>query len=143
MPLGHDGFGSLKVGMAVAEAEDALGENIIEVQSFGSCADFRPISTTSIGLQVLEGEIALISTDAMQTEAGIGVGATEAEIRAAYPDDRIEADTNRFAIHQVLVRPAGDDTHATLFLFHAGGESVERMRAGSYPAIVQYDEGCG
>jgi hypothetical protein len=128
--------------MAVTEAEDALGENIIEVQSFGSCADFRPISTTSIGLQVLAGEIALISTDAMQTAAGIGVAASEAEIRAAYPDARIYADTNRLGIYQVLVRPEGDDNHATLFLFHAGGESVERVKAGSYPAIVEYDEGC-
>lgn len=141
-PLRHDGFAGMTVGMAVAEAEDALGENIIEVQTFGSCADFRPTSTTSIGLQVLDGEIALISTDAMQTDAGIGVGASEAEIRAAYPDARIEADTNRLTIYQVLVRPPGDDQHATLFLFRAGGESVERIKAGSYPEIIEYDEGC-
>jgi hypothetical protein len=140
--LRPDGFGSLRIGMTVSEAETAVDENIIEVQSFGRCADFRPISTTEIGFTVVDGEIVLVQTDAMTTTEGVGVGATEAEIRSAYAEDRIEADTNRFAIYQVLVRPATDEGHALLFLFKPGGTTIERMRSGSYPEIVEYDEGC-
>jgi hypothetical protein len=128
--------------MTVSEAETAIDENIIEVQSFGRCADFRPISTTEIGFTVVDGAIILVQSNAMTTTEGVGVGATEAEIRSAYVEDRIEADTNRFAIYQVLVRPATDEGHALLFLFKAGGTTVERMKSGRYPEIVQYDEGC-
>ncbi len=128
--------------MTVADGEAAIGENILEVQSFGPCAELRPISTTEIGFLVVDGEIALIESSALTTDAGIGMAATEAEIRSAYASDRIAATENRFAIHQVLVRPAGDDGHAILFLFEPGGSTVDRVKAGSYPAIVDYDEGC-
>jgi hypothetical protein len=128
--------------MTVSEAETAIDENIVEVQSFGQCAEFRPTSATEIGFTVVDGEIILVQTDAMITTEGVGVGDTEANIRSAYAEGRIEADTNRMAVYQVLVRPAGDEGHALLFLFEAGGTTVERMRSGSYPEIVQYDEGC-
>jgi hypothetical protein len=128
--------------MTVSEAETAINESIIEVESFGRCAEFRPTSATEIGFTVVDGEIILVQTDAMTTTEGVGVGDTEAKIRSAYAEDRIEADTNRFTIHQVLVRPANDEGHALLFLFEAGGTTVERMRSGSHPEIVHYDEGC-
>jgi hypothetical protein len=143
LQLGHDHLGPLTIGMTVEEAEQAIGEDVIEVEAFASgCGSYRPISTTAIDFVVLDGRITIIRTIGVSTDRGVGVGATEAAINNAYSDETVDAYNNRFSIRQVVVRPSPGSDHATIFLLEPGGSTVEQVKAGSYPEVERYDEGC-
>lgn len=143
--LSFDGLGPIEIGMTIEEAERVTNASIIEVQDFGTrCAEYRALEGPEVIFVVVDGRILIIGVgEPVVTDAGIGVGATEDEITAAYQGDTVEGRRNRFAIHEVGVRPSDPTSEfETIFVFDTVGNEVERIRTGPYPEVEQYDEGC-
>jgi hypothetical protein len=143
--LSFDGLGPIEIGMTIEEAERVTNASIIEVQPFGTrCAEYRALEGPEVAFVVVDGRILIIQVSGpIETDAGIGVGATEDEINAAYQGDRVVGRTNRLAIREVGVRPSDPASEfETIFVFETTGNGVEWMRTGPYPEVEQYDEGC-
>jgi hypothetical protein len=139
--LSHDHLGPVQIGMTIEQAARALGEKVIEVESGSGCATYRPTSTRhAIEFRVIDGQIIVIQAEGVETEAGIGGGDTEEAINQAYASE-IVANVNLPAVRRVLVRPATDSGHATIFVLEWGG-TLSRVRAGTYPEVEQYEERC-
>ena len=141
LSLGHDRLGPVQVGMTVEQAERAIGEDVIEVQSGSGCATYGPVSSPqAIEFRVVDGRIIVIQAVGVETDAGIAVGHTEEAIRQAYASETV-TNVNSLGHRRVVVRPAADSDHATVFILESGG-LVVRIRAGTYPRAVEYEEGC-
>lgn len=141
LPLGHDHLGPVQIGMTVEQAADVLGEDVVEKETGSGCALYRPISTPdSIEFRVDGGQIVTIQAEGVTSEAGIAVGDTEEAINEAYADKSV-VDVSLPTVRRALVRPAPNSPHATVFILESGG-TVARMRAGTYPAVEQYEKGC-
>jgi hypothetical protein len=141
LPLGHDHLGPVQVGMTVEQAEEALGEDVVEKETGSGCDLYRPISTPhAIEFRVDDGRIFTIQAVGVASEAGVAVGDVEDAINEAYADESV-LDVSLPAVRRVLVRPAPNSAHATVFVLESGG-TVSSMRAGTYPEVEQYEEGC-
>jgi hypothetical protein len=139
--LGHARLGPVQIGMTIEQAEQASGESLIAVESGSGCAMYRPISTPrAIEFAVDDRRIIVIDTEGVETETGVAVGDTADAISRAYASETV-ASVDLPAVRRVLVRPAADSTHATVFVLHWGG-TVSRIRAGTYPEVERYEEGC-
>jgi|WetSurMetagenome_2_1015567.scaffolds.fasta_scaffold250123_2 hypothetical protein len=75
----------------------------------------------------------------IKTAEGIGLGASEDEVKAAY-GDKLRVRPNRYdPTWHYLVVDAPDKKSAVIF--ETNGQKVTSMRAGDYPS-VGYTEGC-
>jgi hypothetical protein len=90
--LTAEGFGPLRIGMSRAEVVQALGEDS-DPQAVGgpdpeSCDQFRPVRAPEGMLVMIEEgrltSVSLIDGSGVRTDRGLGLGATAAEVRAAY-----------------------------------------------------------
>lgn len=143
--LSFDGLGPIEIGMTIEEAERVTSASIIEVQDLGAgCAEYRALEGPEVVFMVVDGRILIIQVSGpVVTDAGLGVGATEDEIIAAYQGDRVDGRKNRLAIREVGVRPSDPASEfETIFSFDAAGKGIESIRTGPYPEVEQYDEGC-
>lgn len=141
LPLGHDRLGPVEVGMTVDEAEEALGEDVVEKQTGSGCAVYRPISTPdAIEFAVDDGRIVLIQAMGVASAAGVEVGDAEDAIREAYAQETV-VDVTLPAVRRLLVRPVPDRGHATVFVLTWAG-TVHYMRAGIHPFVEDYEKGC-
>jgi hypothetical protein len=140
--LSFDGFGPVKVGMTVPEAEKALNMRL--------GADRAPDETchyvlnekqlSGVGFMVLEGRIARIdvSTRDHPTWRGARVGATEAELRRLHP--QIAVNSHPYDDRGHDLRLASRDRRRAL-IFETDGQVVTSFRAGMAKAVA-YIEGC-
>ncbi|HUR15191.1 MAG TPA: hypothetical protein VM097_11940 [Mycobacteriales bacterium] len=139
-----DGIGPITVGMTLAEAEAAAGQRFTTMQDDFAphCGHVAPRSgSPDINLMLIDGKVARFEVDkgsATRTDRGIGIGATEDEVKAAYPG-------------RVVVRPhAYTDGHYLRVVSHDGrlalvletdGTRVTMFRSGTARA-ADYTEGC-
>lgn len=141
--VGFAGYRGVKVGMTPAEASRAYGEPLVAAAPpFGEaseCHHLYPAGATGpASFMVFEGVVVRVEVrqDDVLTERGVGVGSSEDEVRAAYP----EATTSPHAYvdgHYLTV--TGDGGLA--LVFETDGERVTEYRAGRVPE-VGWIEGC-
>lgn len=90
--LTAEGFGPLRIGMSRAEVVKALGEDS-DPEAVGgpdpeSCDQFRPERAPQGMLVMIEEgrltSLSLIDGSGVRTDRGLGLGASAAEVRAAY-----------------------------------------------------------
>ena len=142
------GYGGVRIGSTVSDATTESGmelssvtpipENELECFYVYPHGDLGPVS-----FMVVDGRIARVDIDGPKivTVAGVGVGNTEEEVLKAYPD-QVDVSTHPYA------GPGGKGHNLTVnydggfgVVFETDGETVERYRAGSEPAI-SWIEGC-
>lgn len=133
------GAGPVRVGMTVAEAQQALGSELTAMSAAAPCYYVKPQRGPSgIAFMVTDGRIARVdvANQTVATEAGARIGDSEAQIRKLYP--RAEVSPHKYVKgHYLTAMPAGDYR----IVFETDGEKVTRYRAGRTPE-VRWVEGC-
>lgn len=134
-PVTITGIGPLRVGLTLDEVEELTGVAFAE-QGEGGCTTATPDRALP-GLQLVlaDGEVAAISFVAggYETLSGIGIGATEQEVRSTYADQIEQAEGSL----TFVPRDPGDDQYRIVFRTNAG--AVTSFAAGLLPHVV---EGC-
>jgi hypothetical protein len=150
LTLRHDGFGPVRVGMTVAEAQAALGHfRVIRADPTAPLDSMACGYGTSVrfpaGVKVmLDGaRVVRVEVDSGRaaTAEGAHVGDTEARIQQLYPG-RVTVGPHKYTDgHYLTVRSStpSDTTH--LLVFETDGRVVQRFRGGQKPQ-VEYVEGC-
>jgi len=148
-------LGTVSVGMTVAEAEAALGTKLtVETMDDepGACGYARRGDGADPGISYMVGGGAINRIDVdgtdpshappdVRTEAGIGIGATEGQIKRAYAAAAVESAhpyTEGPDSHYYKVS-SPDGEHAIVFETYNG--KVNTFRAGLSQA-VDFIEGC-
>lgn len=153
--LRMDRLGPVKLGMTVRAAERALGRKLHnENPEAGVGCTYYALGRTQDSLvhyMVEDGRITRIDIDyvaqlhppahsPITTQAGIGIGSTEADIRRAYgrklkivPDPYMESEGNNLTVE--------DLGHHRGILFETVHGKVTSFRAGIHPSL-EYSEGC-
>lgn len=143
------GLGALRIGMSRAEVVAAMGEASGGADpDTEACEQMRPARAPEGVLVMLEQgkvtRISLIRDAAIKTDAGIGLGATPAQVTAAY------GDRAKFTPHKYMGAPAGYVTVWTQgsggpgslgIVYEVGDKGRVTMIHSGGPAI-QYVEGC-
>jgi hypothetical protein len=143
--LAINGIGPIRVGMTVAEAEQASGVRLVRTYGDGACAVYAPQGEPEdLRFIVTDGRIATVETfnPLIQTVSGANVGDTVDEVLAMYPE-RLEVRPSEIvAGGQDLIfvpRDQGDRNFRVYFVTQNG--KVIEMRAGRLPEVSWY-EGC-
>ena len=136
------GVGPVRIGMTAAELATALRMDA-PVPASG-CEYVRPADTPARGpdgvlVMVVDGVSRRVDVIApgVGSSAGIAVGKSEAEVRAAYPQARSEP--HKYTNGRYLVV---DTAPGLRLIFETDGSVVTRYRAGAVPQ-VDWVEGCG
>jgi hypothetical protein len=144
--LRFDGIGEVTIGETLAEASGALGEDLTHhAPAEGSTCSYA-FSTTMPGVAfMLDGETIVridVTEGGITTPEAVGIGDTEAAIRAAYGAD-IEITPHKYVEgghYFTVAGPAstGPDLH---YVFATDGSAITSFRAGRMPQ-VEWIEGC-
>jgi hypothetical protein len=146
--LSAEGYGPVRIGMTVAEAQTAFGAELhpggaLEPETCETYAPLPDAGHDGIRFMAQEGRITRISdhgTPNVRTAQGVGVGSTDAEIRAAYPN-AIEAPAKYDPppAHSLTVWTVPDESglrfevsaEGVVTTVHAGGESIQLVEGCS------------
>lgn len=142
-----DGYGTLRLGMTVAQAQAAWGEGLRGgTPAADNCVYLMPAwseGTGDFGFMFEGGRFVRYDVAMPQDTAPGGgrVGMTRAQIEALYPG-RVQVQLHDYVPGGSYLRiaDAADPARAILFETSAGGV-VERWRVGLAPQ-VDYTEGC-
>jgi hypothetical protein len=137
-----DGIGPLRVGVSLASASRALGEEL-RVADEG-CDHVNPSAMPDgVLLMIIDDTVARVEVDTagVRTAEGAQVGDSESRVLELYGAlARIEPHKYTYPDgHYVVVAPPGDTLHRIVFETFKG--RVTTYRAGRLPA-VQFVEGC-
>ncbi|MEM8805281.1 MAG: hypothetical protein AAGF01_04550 [Cyanobacteria bacterium P01_G01_bin.38] len=143
-----NGFGAIRVGMSIEEASQVTGVKFAPVPGPQTvCQYYQPTDEAikGLGLMVIEGKVIRFDIwpgSPVKTLSGIGIGATEAEIRASYPDQLEEA-PHDYSLGKYLTFTAPGDVRNLYRLVFETDENgiVTQYRAGQFPAVT-WLEGC-
>lgn len=143
--LRADGVGPVRVGMTVAEANAALGGGLDRTGGLESCDYVRPkAGPAGVSLMVQDGRIVRVDvrdSARVTTVTGVLPGESEARVREAYPDVRVQPHKYDDRGHYLVVIPGAPADTLHRLVFETDGTKVTRMRGGLFPA-VEYVEGC-
>jgi hypothetical protein len=137
------GYGPIRAGMALAEAERILGEPLLPKPQGEPCAYVMPWERPGVAFMVVEGRIARfdVRADSVKTDEGAGIGDSEARIHALYPG-RVEVQPHKYVNgHYLIVRPAATADSTFRLIFETDGKRVTTYRSGRLPE-VRWIEGC-
>lgn len=139
------GFGPVRAGMTLAEAERALGASLVEPgQRIGDCWFVMDKARPDVGYMIIEGRVARVDIkreSTVLTVEGAGIGDTEERIRALYRD-RVEVQPHKYTDgHYLVVRPAAPADSTFRTIFETDGKRVTMYRTGRLPE-VGWVEGC-
>jgi hypothetical protein len=142
------GLGPIQIGMLPVEAARVAGVPLDTLGEGGAtgCRYLAPRTLSdSVGLMVVSGKIIRIDvwgTDSIKTLSGVGIGSTEAEVRATYPD-QIEETPRLDGTGKYLTYFPDENTDSLYRLVFEVDESgkVVQFRTGQFPA-VGWSEGC-
>ncbi len=153
-----EGFGPVKIGMTLAEAQRVLGVKLnmqfLEEGDPNACATgARADGKNADVIYMIEGgkfvRIDVVTLDAgtgtpsappVRTAKGIGLGSTEAQVKAAY-GTAVKVEPHPYLEdggHYLVVKSPDGKTG---FIFETDTKKVIEFRAGLFSA-VQYIEGC-
>lgn len=140
-------LGPVHVGMTLDEAQAATGVELREDQLNPDidCVTWFPNDDSTASFIAIGGRVAVITVrEPFATSAGIGVGASDQDVRDAYGVDRVEERTNRFGVKELIVT-SSDPEVAHLGIIFAldtvGTNAVESVRTGLVSELDR-DEGC-
>lgn len=141
------GYGPLHAGMTVAEAASVVpGTFTSPSGDTASACEYAQWSEAPSGVHVMlvSGVVARVDVDSMpvQTEAGAGIGSSEARIDSLYPG-RVRRMPHKYVpggSYLVVLAPAASDTMNRI-VFETDSAHVTSFRAGRFPP-VEYVEGC-
>lgn len=144
-----EGVGPLQVGASFGAAELATGHPMQRhypmLGDDESCINASFGGGNDTGITILGGDgrirrIDINEPSAIRTKSGIGIGSSEADVKAAYPG-RIEVMTHEYVAdgHYLVYRPA--DTPDRMMVFETDGAKVTAYRVGD-GEFTQYVEGC-
>jgi len=143
--LRADGVGPVKVGMTVAEADQALPGGLDNTTGLEACDYVRPKQGPGgVSLMVVDGRIArvdVVDSARVPTTAGVMPGESEARVREAYPGVRVQPHKYDDRGHYMVVIPGAPSDTLHRIVFETDGAKVTRMRGGLFPA-VEFVEGC-
>jgi hypothetical protein len=141
--VGFAGYRGVRVGMTPAEASRAYGEPLVaSAPPFGEASECHHLHPEgAIGpasFMVFEGVVVRVEVRRgdVLTERGVGVGSSEDEVRAAYPE---AASSPHHYVDGHYLTVTGEDGLA--IVFETDGERVTEYRAGRRPE-VDWIEGC-
>jgi hypothetical protein len=141
-----DGFGALRFGMKVAEAEAALGHKLTPFNAADeeTCRYYRPEGALpGLSFMTADGVVVRLDvqdTQEIKTDAGAKIGDAESHVLDLYKG-RVEVQPHKYTGpegHYLVVK--GGDGKVQL-VFETDGAKVLNYRAGVEPQ-VQYVEGC-
>jgi hypothetical protein len=139
-----DGVGPVRTGMTLDQAREAAGIPMNAVDG-GACRTLRPADAGIPVSIVAEGgdrvNLIEVTEGPIRTVSGIGIGSTEAEVMAAYPN-QLEVRPGAPGAHWVIYRPTGRAAtmHSLNFAIDESGK-VAQMRAG-LKRYTEADENC-
>lgn len=148
--LSMDGLGNLKIGMNQEQMQRVLRQPIPynEYNNHGCSFMTTPsLGPLGISLMIEKKRLVRINIDyygtdphplLQKTEAGIGLGSSEADLLKAYPTAEVKANPADPTWHTVTV-DAPD--HSKGMVFETDGKKVKSFRVGANPAIA-YATGC-
>jgi hypothetical protein len=130
-------------GIELVQAERAPGEVAEAVPPIPGCAIFKPSATDEIGFITDGGRILVIVVRGeARTDRGISVGDTRSDAEAAYGLDPSDSYPNRRKVLQATLRPTAGEETGMVLVMDPPGEVVEEIRAGAWPSVETYDNGC-
>lgn len=143
--LEMDGIGPGRVGMTVAAAEQLLGTATIERIEDGDVCGYVHFAKLPAGVSfMVAGDTivrANVDAEGVRTEAGLGVGSTESEVKAAF-SPRVTVELHPYTgpegHYLVVTDPSRPDFR---MIFETDGKLVTSVRAGREPE-VRLIEGC-
>ncbi len=146
-PIRFDGVGPVRIGMTYAEAAQAAAAPLTVTDAFetnGACVDVTLPDSNGITFMGSDGKLVRldIHRSAAKTEAGVGIGSSEAEVRNAYGDAlTISAHPYGTGGHYLTVAPSDPALGNLRMIFETDGIRVTNYRTGLEP-YVDYIEGC-
>jgi len=136
-----DRVGPVVVGMTLAEAREAAQVELRQDGDvLGNCVYYEPRRLEpDVSLMVIDGVVSRIDVDSgtTTTQEGIGIGASEADVKRTYPDTVVSK--HYYTDGHYLRVLSEDGRHA--YLFETDGSKVLRFRSG-FPRAVDQVEGC-
>jgi hypothetical protein len=127
-----DGVGSIEVGKRYQDVEIATGRPVAINDALFPNGECAFVSFGVDGLGGLGGDGTLRRVEVLggswQTDAGIAIGSTEAQVRAAYPSAVHQTDPLRRTSSFLVAGPRGDAAHVLVFEIVDG--KVAGIRAG-------------
>jgi hypothetical protein len=148
--LSPNGLGKLKVGMTFEKVELQIGEKLGYNQyEHGGCSLLTTKKLEPLGISVMVESKVLTRVNVdyfskselpqtIKTDAGVGLGSTEADVIKAYPGARVKPNPGDPSWHTLIVETPD---HAKGIVFETDGKTVKSMRAGMYSAIA-FADGC-
>lgn len=162
-PVDFDGIAPVKIGMTRSDADAAAGLHFLPGFAHETCAGMIPSPgmggateddyLPGVSLMLVsepdqdlltQGRIARVDVlePGYTTAAGIGIGSTEAEVRAVYrPFVRISQHTYVPGGHYLIVRSPDPALFNYRMVFETDGSQVTSFRAGKLPE-VEFVEHC-
>ena len=143
--LRADGVGPVRVGMTVAEANQAVSGGLDRTTGLEQCDYVRPKQgPAGVSLMVVDGRIARVDvrdSARVSTVAGVLPGESEARVREAYPGVRVQPHKYDERGHYMIVIPGAPSDTLHRIVFETDGSKVTSMRGGLFPT-VEFVEGC-
>lgn len=148
--LSVDGIGSIKFGMNNEQVERILHEKTPYNQFANhGCSQFTTpaLEPTGISFMIEQKRLTRINVEyygtdprplTIKTDAGVGLGSTEEDVRKAYPNAVVKDNPADPTWHTIV---AETPDHSRGLIFETDGKKVKSMRAGENPAIA-YANGC-
>jgi hypothetical protein len=142
------GLGPVRIGDTYAQAETATGFPLqVHYPMLGdgdSCID-ATLGDPDVGIGLLGGDgvvrrIDISGSSTVRTKSGIGIGSTEADVKAAYAGNlEVEGHPYDENGHYLTYRPS--DTPDRLVIFETDGQRVTSFRVGT-AEFASYIEHC-
>lgn len=139
------GFGPVRAGMTLAEAEQALGAPLAPLGSLTEPCHYVAVDGhPGLTFMVIDGRIARLDVrqqGTARTAEGAGIGDAEERIYALYPG-RVEVQPHKYVDgHYLIVTPEAPADSTYRMIFETDGKRVTSYRTGRLPE-VGWVEGC-